>query len=231
MHNVYLKSTWGVITMKFIQVARESVSMYKAMGVKGNTDLQEILAVIIGAGATPENCGKLAYLGTETLSQMTVEEFQGEGLSRLQGIQLKGAFALAEIANQVDKKKKRHTIRSPEDAANYMIDEIGYLNQEHFVVMALDTKSHVIGAETVFKGGLNAAIVHPREVFKFAVKKSAASLILFHNHPSGITTPSDEDIQITKRLVSSGETMGINVLDHVIVAGNSWLSLKSEGYM
>ncbi len=125
-----------------------------------------------------------------------------------------------------------HIIRSPKDAADLLIPQMRYLQQEHFVVLFLNTKNHIIGQpETISIGSLNAAIVHPREVFRAAVKRSTASILCAHNHPSGDPTPSSEDIQLTARLVDAGSIMGVDVLDHIIVGGDMFRSLKEQGLM
>lgn len=102
-------------------------------------------------------------------------------------------------------------------------------DREHFVVILLSSKNAVIGVETVSIGTLNASIVHPREVLKPAVVNSTAAIILAHNHPSGVATPSQEDIAITKRIRKAGEILGIDVLDHVIVGKGTYQSLKELG--
>lgn len=123
-------------------------------------------------------------------------------------------------------------IRSPKDAADLLMPKMQFLQQEHFVVLFLSTKNHVLGQpETLSIGSLNAAIVHPREVFRAAIKRSAASVLACHNHPSGDCTPSSEDIQLTERLVEAGKIVGIEVLDHLIMGLNSWTSLKEKGLM
>ena len=106
------------------------------------------------------------------------------------------------------------------------------LDREHFVVLALDVKNKQIGANTVSIGTLSASLVHPREVFKVAILANAASIILAHNHPSGELSPSRDDIELTQRLVRAGETMGIEILDHIIVGENQeYLSFKEKGLM
>ncbi|MNV44920.1 hypothetical protein D3C71_1366980 [compost metagenome] len=97
--------------------------------------------------------------------------------------------------------------------------------------MFLNTKNHVIGQETLSMGSLNASIVHPREVFRAAIKCSSASIICAHNHPSGDPTPSPEDISLTSRLLQAGEIVGIDVLDHLIIGDSSFVSLKEKGHM
>ncbi|UQZ84557.1 hypothetical protein SK3146_03812 [Paenibacillus konkukensis] len=122
-------------------------------------------------------------------------------------------------------------IRSPKDAADYLTPELRYLQKEHFCILHLNTKNHLIQKDTISIGSLNSAIVHPREVFRAAIKRSSASILLAHNHPSGDPSPSPEDVQLTKRLVEVGDVVGIEVLDHVIIGDNRFLSLKEQGMM
>lgn len=123
-----------------------------------------------------------------------------------------------------------YIIKSPKDVYDLLAPELKHLQKEHFVCLFLNTKNHLITQEVTSIGSLNAAIVHPREVFRAAVKRSSASLICVHNHPSGCTTPSPEDINLTKRLVEAGEIIGIELLDHVIIGGNHFYSLKENGH-
>lgn len=104
-------------------------------------------------------------------------------------------------------------------------------DREHFVIILLSARNTVIGVETVSVGSLNASIVHPREVFKPAVAQSAASILLAHNHPSGNPEPSDDDLALTKRLRQVGDLLGIPVIDHLVVAGGRFTSLKQEGHL
>lgn len=122
-------------------------------------------------------------------------------------------------------------IRSPKDAADYLMPELRYLQHERFCILHLNTKNHVIQKDIISIGTLNSAIVHPREVFRSAIKRSSASILLAHNHPSGDPAPSPEDIQMTKRLVEVGDVVGIDVLDHIIIGDNRFHSLKEQGLM
>lgn len=111
-----------------------------------------------------------------------------------------------------------------------MFSELLYEAKEHFITLHLDGKNRIIAMDRVSEGSLNQSIVHPREVFKTACLSSAASIIMIHNHPSGDPTPSQEDLQITRRLKEGGELLGIKVLDHIIV-GKTYYSLKESGHM
>lgn len=103
------------------------------------------------------------------------------------------------------------------------------LDREHFKVACLDTKHRIIGVHTVAIGSLSVAIVHPREVFKIAVLLSAAALVLIHNHPSGDPSPSSEDLELTQRLIRAGETLGITIIDHVIIGDEKFYSFAEDG--
>lgn len=128
-------------------------------------------------------------------------------------------------------RPQKYVVRSPEDAAHFMMDKMRFLTQEHFVCLYLNTKNEVLREETIFIGSLNSSIVHPREIFNRAVHVSAASIICLHNHPSGNCDPSTEDIDVTKRLVDAGKIMGIDVLDHLIIGDRKYVSLKEKGYL
>jgi DNA repair protein RadC len=111
------------------------------------------------------------------------------------------------------------------------MEEMCYLDREHFRVVLLNTKNQVLAVETISVGGLSSSLVHPREVFKRAIQRSAAALILVHNHPSGDPTPSSEDLEVTKRLQEAGKILGIEVLDHIIIGDHQFISLKEMAYL
>ncbi|WP_226582565.1 JAB domain-containing protein [Halobacillus litoralis] len=140
------------------------------------------------------------------------------------------AFGLASHIRRY-KKDEGYIVRSPEDAAKFFNDLEG-LQQEYFDAIFLNTKNVVISRKNIFKGSLNASIVHPRETFKDAIRLSAASIVVAHNHPSGNANPSREDIEVTKRLSEVGKTVGIELLDHVIIgSGGSFVSMKEKGFV
>lgn len=122
-------------------------------------------------------------------------------------------------------------IRSPEDGYNLFKQFLGELDREYFVVMCLDVKNQPTAINICHILSLNASIVHPREVMKTAILSNSASIIVCHNHPSGRPEPSPEDIEVTKRLAEAGEIIGIELLDHLVVGDDSFVSLKEKGYM
>ncbi|MGE8003562.1 JAB domain-containing protein [Lysinibacillus sp. NPDC093216] len=126
---------------------------------------------------------------------------------------------------------KDRKIRSPRCAYELIRDFLGDVDREHFIVLCLDTKNQPTCIQVVHIGSLNASIVHPREVLKPALLSNAASAIVAHNHPSNISDPSPEDIEVTKRLVHAGEILGIDILDHLIICTDTFRSLKESGCM
>ncbi|MDN4492145.1 JAB domain-containing protein [Ureibacillus aquaedulcis] len=126
---------------------------------------------------------------------------------------------------------KNRRIRSPHDAYELMKEFLGIVDREHFIVLCMDTKNQPTCIQTVHIGSLNSSIVHPREVLKMGILSNAASILVGHNHPSNDTTPSPEDIAVTKRLIEAGELIGIEVIDHLILCEDNFRSLKEEGYM
>ena len=198
---------------------------------------QEILAILLGSGTRSESVMDLSnrllmhFEGIKLLSDATIEELTAiKGIGPAKGVQLLAAIEIGKRMNEY-KPDERYIIRSPEDGADYVMEEMRSLAQEHFVVLFLNTKNQIIHRQTIFIGSLNASIVHPREVFREAVKRSAASIICAHNHPSGDPTPSQEDIHVTRRLVESGKMIGIEVLDHLIIGDRKFVSLKEKGYL
>ena len=125
------------------------------------------------------------------------------------------------------------TIKSPADVAALAREvlEMHEMAVENFIILSLNTKNKIAGMHTVSIGSLNASIVHPREVFKAAILNNASGIICLHNHPSGDPEPSKEDIEITKRLIEAGKILGIEVLDHVIIGEQRYLSMKERCLM
>lgn len=122
-------------------------------------------------------------------------------------------------------------INGPADAHRLMRPLLRDADREHFFTILLSTKNHVLAVELVSVGSLSASIVHPREVFKRAIVRSAAAMLLVHNHPSNDVTTSAEDIELTRRLMRAGELLGIRVLDHLIVGADAYVSLREDGHL
>lgn len=159
------------------------------------------------------------------------ELLQIKGIGSKRAKQIKAIVELARRLYEVDWSKDKLKVTGPDDVANIMMGEMRFLDKEHFKVVILNTKNQIIDIDTVSIGTLNASIVHPRETFIVAIRKSANAIIVCHNHPSGDPTPSKEDLSITRRLIEVGDLMGIKVLDHIIIGMNKYTSLKDEGLM
>ena len=125
----------------------------------------------------------------------------------------------------------RVSIKSPVEVSTLLMEEMRHLKKEVFKVILLNTKNHIIKLLDISVGSLNSSIVHPREVFSEAVKSGCSGMLLVHNHPSGDPEPSREDIETTRRLVSAGNILGINVLDHIIIGDGRYISFKEQGLM
>ncbi len=198
---------------------------------------QELLAILLRSGTREESVLQLAqkviqqFEGLYLLKDATIDELtKVKGIGNAKAVEILASIELGKRVSrlQID---DRYIIRSPDDGAKYVMDEMRFLSQEHFVCIYLNTKNQVLHKQTVFIGSLNASIVHPREVFKEAMKRSAASIICFHNHPSGDPNPSREDIEVTQRLSECGKIIGIDLLDHIIIGDQKFVSLKEKGYV
>lgn len=205
-------------------IAKEEMSLY---GTEC-TSLQNLLTVLIGPKANPSTIGELASLGVRRLSELSETELQNySGIGETSAKRIVAAFGLAFHMNKFN-REQRYVIRTSYDGANYFKD-LEYLNQEHFEAVYLNTKNEVISRKNISKGTLNSTLVHPREVFKEAIRLSASSLFVAHNHPSGNPNPSYEDIEITRILVEAGKCIGIPLNDHVIIGHSGrYYSMKEN---
>jgi len=195
----------------------------------------ELLAILLRTGTKGTNVVTLAlsmlnqfedlyYLKTASCQElMTVA-----GIGRIKAIELKAAIELGVRISQASQIKIGQ-ITSSTKAGEMLLLEMRGLQQEHLVVLYLNTKNEIIKKETIFIGGLNSSIAHPREIFRGAVRYSAARMIVGHNHPSGNPEPSEADIQFTRRMSECGELMGIDLLDHIIIGEQEFISLKELG--
>lgn len=198
---------------------------------------QELIAILLRTGTKDESVLQLAnrillyFEKIHELKDATIEEMTAiKGIGEAKAVQLLAAVELGRRLAQQQTDEK-FTIRSPKDAADYLMADMTSLKQEHFVVLFLNIKNQITHKQTIFVGSLNASIVHPREIFREAVRRSSASIICAHNHPSGNPAPSPEDIDVTKRLAEAGSIVGVELLDHVIIGDHQFTSLKEKGVM
>lgn len=192
----------------------------------------DLLAIILQTGTKKENVidmsnRLISKYGIDKLSVLSLKELQEiNGIGPAKAMKIKASFEFNKRQNV--SKKEGMVIKSAKDVFEYLYPKLMDLDKEHFVILHLDSKNKIVKNETISVGILNASIIHPREVFKSAIKESANSIIMAHNHPSGDPTPSEEDRQITQKLMEAGELLDIKVLDHVIVGNEKWWSWKEE---
>lgn len=198
---------------------------------------REILAILLRTGIKGENVLTLSERilsdvgGLGALARLTVHELETiHGLGKAKAAEVKAAMELGRRSVSAD-PLTRPVVNSPQDVAHLVMEEMRYLDREHFRLISLSTKNHVLGISSVSVGSLNSSLVHPRECFKEAIRRNANAIILLHNHPSGDPTPSREDIEVTERIAEGGRILGIDVLDHIIIGDNRYISLKERGIL
>ncbi len=192
----------------------------------------ELIAIIIRAGTKMYSAIDVArdlldlYGNLSKLASCDISELQKiRGIGKTKAVQIAAVFELVRRV-QSEPYDPSKIIRSPEDVAKFYIPRFRNLRQETFWVLMLNASNQIIREMKISEGILDASIVHPREVFRIAITESAASIILLHNHPSGNPQPSNDDIKVTKKLVQTGEIIDIKVLDHLIIAGDFYTSMK-----
>ncbi|MFD2116479.1 DNA repair protein RadC [Paenibacillus yanchengensis] len=197
----------------------------------------ELLAILLRTGTKQQSVMQLATKilttsnGIHGLVDMTLEELMSvKGIGEAKAVQVLAGIELGKRLGR-SKWNEDMIIRKPQDAAHLMMSELRHLPKEHFVCLFLNTKNYVIAKETMSIGTLNATLVHPRDVFRSAIKHNSASFICLHNHPSGDPAPSREDISLTTRLVETGKLVGIELLDHIIIGDGRFVSLKEQGHL
>lgn len=192
----------------------------------------ELFAILLRTGSKGENVidmsnRLISQYGLDKLfdcSLKELEEIKGIGPSKAMQI-----LAMSEILKRIHLSEKPvKKISHAEDVFKLFQDRLKDKKEEHFYVLMLDTKNNIIGEQLISKGILDSSIIHPREVFKPAIKNSASKIILIHNHPSGDSNPSPEDLDITEKLIKVGEELGIKVLDSVIIGNEKFWSWLEE---
>jgi DNA repair protein RadC len=195
----------------------------------------ELLAIIIRVGSRNESVVQLAsrllahFEGLPGLARASITELQEvKGIGPAKAIEIKAALELGRRLLAAS-PEERAQITSPADAANLLMSEMMFLEQEHLRLLLLDTRSRVLSSPTVYVGSLNTSVIRVGELFRAAIKANAAAMIVVHNHPSGDPSPSPEDVNVTRQLVQAGKLLDIQLLDHIVIGRQRFVSLKERG--
>jgi len=202
---------------------------------------QELLALILGRGVRGESVSLtaqklLSHFGSlEGIMNASLEDLQSiKGLGLAKASQLKACFEIARrvfTKNEVADEVRQKEITSTREVYELIKSKISNYAKEHLVVLSFDSRNKFLGMDTVSVGTLTTNLIHPRETFDAAIRRHAAQIIVAHNHPSGDPEPSEDDLEINKRLVGAGKILGIEVIDHIIVCKNGYLSFKEKGLL
>ena len=242
------KPSQGSHTVRDLPISERPREKLIALGADKLSE-SELLAILLRMGTRGRRVTELAqdllieFGSLHNLSKSSVEDLTNKelkkkikGLGPVKAATLAAAFRIAQLVSEedkreFDKKMKSSSITEPENAAQEIRNRISDFNKEQFYVASFDTRNRLLGIDEVTKGTLTASLVHPRETFEKSIRRHAASIIVAHNHPSGDSEPSEEDIKITKRLSEAGKIMGIELLDHIIITNNHYYSFKEKGMM
>jgi len=196
----------------------------------------ELIAIVLGNGTKNKNVIEisnklLSDYNIDSLSKLNISKLKKNfGIGEAKACQIISCFELGRRVASFNHEEKV-AINSVKDIEKFFLPKMSHLKKEHFKVVYLNSRKRIIKEETIFIGSLNTSIIHPREIFEFAIIESAAAIILLHNHPSGDPTPSEDDLEITKQLAGSGKILGIEILDHVIIGNDKVYSFKENGIL
>lgn len=199
----------------------------------------ELLAVLLRTGTRGENAlelaGRILY-HAGGISILGIHQFNAERLKQIKGIGNVKAIqisCISELAKRLAKASYQDTVcfTDPKTIAQYYMEDLRHEKQEHMKLLMLNSKAKLLGETTISKGTVNASLVTPRELFIEALQKNAVSIIILHNHPSGDPSPSREDMLTTKRIQDAGALIGIELLDHIIIGNNCYISFREEGML
>ena len=187
----------------------------------------ELLAVLLRTGTRGENAlelaGRILY-HAGGIGILGIHQFNAERLKQIKGIGNVKAIQISCISDTV-------CFTDPKTIAQYYMEDLRHEKQEHMKLLMLNSKAKLLGETTISKGTVNASLVTPRELFIEALQKNAVSIIILHNHPSGDPSPSREDMLTTKRIQDAGALIGIELLDHIIIGNNCYISFREEGML
>ncbi len=225
-------------TIKEIPVTERPYEKCEQRGSASLSD-EELLAVLLRTGTRGESALALArhilYHAGETgilgIHQFSMERLMAiKGIGKVKAIQLS---CISELAKRLSKATYQEALcfSEPGSIARYYMEDLRHEKQELMKLLMLNTKARLIGETNISKGTVNASLITPRELFIEALQKNAVSIVIMHNHPSGDPTPSREDMLITKRILDAGALIGIELLDHIIIGNNQYISFREEGLL
>lgn len=199
----------------------------------------ELLAVLIRTGTRGENALELSerilyHAGEKGI--LSIHQFSRERLMRIKGVGRVKAIqisCISELAKRLAKTSAQELLsfQNPDSIAKYYMEDLRHEKQEHMKLLMLNSKAKLLGETNISKGTVNASLITPRELFIEALQKNAVSIIIMHNHPSGDPTPSREDQLTTRRIQEAGALIGIDLLDHIIIGNNCYISFRKEGML
>jgi DNA repair protein RadC len=195
----------------------------------------ELIAIILRTGVGGENAVRLAerllaqFDGLPGLARASINELTAvNGIGPVKAVEIKAALELGRRLTATAPEQMAK-VTSPADAANLLMSEMTLLEQEHLRLVLLDTRNHVLATPTIYIGSLNTSVIRVGELFRIAIRENAAAIIVAHNHPSGDPSPSPEDIHVTRQVVKAGKLLDIDVLDHIVIGRQRFVSLKERG--
>lgn len=195
----------------------------------------ELLAITLRTGSHREDALHLAqslladFDGLPGIAKASITELTTvKGIGEVKATEIKAALELGHRLVTTT-PEERPVVKSPMDAANLLMSEMSLLEQEHMRVVLLDTRNRVLKIPTIYIGSLNTSVIRVAEVFRTAIRESAAALVVVHNHPSGDPSPSPEDVNTTRSIIQAGQLLDIDVLDHIIIGNQCFASLKEQG--
>ena len=201
----------------------------------GALSTAELLAIILRTGVGGQNVLELSssllaqHGGLVGLARASfIELCETKGIGSAKVTQLKAALELGRRL-LVSAPEARPQVRSPADAASLLMAEMSFLEKEHLRTLLLDTKNYVLGSPTIYMGSLNTSLIRVAEIFREAIRANCAGIIIAHNHPSGDPTPSPEDVAVTEQIVAAGKLLDIQVLDHLVIGHQRYVSLRERG--
>lgn len=217
-------------TVRELPATEQPINRLREVGPSGISNT-ELLACLLQTSRALEQAEELLLSFPDLTELARADEVQLTdlyGIGPAQAARIRAAFELGKRVF-TSGLTERYQVRSPGDAANSLMAWIGNQEQEHFVVLHLDTRNRITHREILYKGSLNTSLVRTGEVFKTALRHNCAGIIVAHNHPSGDPSPSPEDIALTRRLVDAGKLLEVAVLDHLVIGHNRFISLRERG--